>query len=103
MKVFESPQCDRTLEGDMFIPPDPNMEYTSKLRSHIHEEKSLLERRKNHFYDKSFQVGNAGHDFPRRDGKTEERQVSFAGPGHLVSRSRRTAQHRSPKPHVKAW
>lgn len=65
VKVFHSPQCDRIEEGDSFIPPDPNMEYTSKLRSHIHEEKSLLERRKLHFCDKSFKVGNAGHDFPR--------------------------------------
>ena len=65
LKVFQSPQCDRTQEGDAFIVPDPNMEYTTKLRSHIHEENSLLERRKLHFYDKAFKVGNAGHDFPR--------------------------------------
>lgn len=65
LKVFQSPQCDRTQEGDAFIVPDPNMEYTSKLRSHIHEENSLLERRKLHFCDKAFKVGNAGHDFPR--------------------------------------
>ena len=66
LKVFQSPQCDRTQEGDAFIVPDPNMEYTTKLRSHIHEENSLLERRKLHFYDKAFKVGNAGHDFPRQ-------------------------------------
>ncbi|CAJ1395203.1 unnamed protein product [Effrenium voratum] len=65
IKVFHSPQCDRTEEGDAFIPPDPNMEYTSKLRSMVHEEKSLLERRKLHFCDKGFIVGNAGQDFPR--------------------------------------
>lgn len=65
LKVFQSPQCDRTQEGDAFIVPDPNMEYTSKLRSHIHEENSLQERRKLHFCDKAFKVGNAGHDFPR--------------------------------------
>ncbi|CAJ1440152.1 unnamed protein product, partial [Effrenium voratum] len=65
VKVFQSPQCDRTEEGNSFIPPDPNMEYTSRLRSMVHEEKSLLERRKLRFCDKGFIVGNAGQDFPR--------------------------------------
>ncbi|CAE7333337.1 ndor1 [Symbiodinium sp. CCMP2456] len=65
VKVFGSPQCDRTGEGDSFIPPDPNMEYAAKLRSLIHEEKSLLERRKLHFFDRSFKAGNPGTDFPR--------------------------------------
>ena len=64
-KVFSSPQCDRTEEGDAFIPPDPNMEYAAKLRSLIHEEKSLLERRKLHFFDRRFKAGNPGTDFPR--------------------------------------
>ena len=38
LQVFQSPQCDRTEEGNSFIPPDPNMEYTSRLRSMVHEE-----------------------------------------------------------------
>ena len=65
LKVLASPQCDRTGEGDAFVPPDPNMEYTAKLRGQIHEEKSLLERRKLIFFDRGFKVGNPGTDFPR--------------------------------------
>ena len=26
LKVYESPECDRSEEGDAFVPPDPNME-----------------------------------------------------------------------------
>ncbi|CAK9106865.1 NADPH-dependent diflavin oxidoreductase 1 [Durusdinium trenchii] len=65
LKVFESPECDRSQEGDAFIPPDPSMEYTGRIRSLVNEEKLLLERRQMHFFDKAFQVGNAGPDFPR--------------------------------------
>ena len=64
VRVFSSPQCDRTEEGDAFTPPDPNLEYAAKLRSLIHEEKSLLERRKLRFFDRSFKVDNPGTDFP---------------------------------------
>lgn len=65
LKVYESPECDRSEEGDAFVPPDPNMEYTSKLRSLVNEEKLLFERRQMHFFDKAFQVGNTGAEFPR--------------------------------------
>eukprot|EP00435_Cladocopium_sp_Y103_P014773 s2202_g3.t1 len=65
LKVYESPECDRREEGDAFVPPDPSMEYTSKIRSLVNEEKLLFERRQMHFFDKAFQVGNAGPEFPR--------------------------------------
>ena len=26
LKVYESPECDRSEEGDAFVPPDPSME-----------------------------------------------------------------------------
>mmetsp|Transcript_39185 Transcript_39185/g.80149 ORF Transcript_39185/g.80149 Transcript_39185/m.80149 type:complete len:995 (-) Transcript_39185:151-3135(-) len=65
LKVYESPECDRSEEGDAFVPPDPSMEYTSKIRSLVNEEKLLFERRQMHFFDKAFQVGNAGAEFPR--------------------------------------
>ena len=65
LKIFESPECDRSLEADAFIPPDPSMEYTSKIRSLVTEEKLLLERRQMHFLDRAFQVNNAGPEFPR--------------------------------------
>ena len=32
-KIYRSPQCDRMEEGNSFIPPDPNMEYTQRLHS----------------------------------------------------------------------
>eukprot|EP00434_Breviolum_minutum_P009356 symbB.v1.2.008245.t1/scaffold515.1/size193321/7 len=65
LKVYDSPVCDRREEGHAFVPPDPSMEYTSKLRSLVNEEKLLFERRQRHFLDKDFQVGNAGPEFPR--------------------------------------
>ena len=33
LRVYTFKECDRTLEGDRFIPPDPNLEYTAKLQS----------------------------------------------------------------------
>ena len=38
VNIFTVPQCDRTEEGDAFIPPDPNMGYTQKLRNTVGED-----------------------------------------------------------------
>eukprot|EP00439_Symbiodinium_sp_Y106_P020155 s1099_g2.t1 len=65
LNIFKVPQCDRVEEGDAFIPPDPNLEYLTKVRSLVGEEKTLRERRKQRFSDKSFAVANPGLDFPR--------------------------------------
>jgi len=65
VNIFTVPQCDRTEEGDAFIPPDPNMAYIQKLRNTVGEEKSIRERRKTRFADKSFVMANPGSDFPR--------------------------------------
>mmetsp|Transcript_46297 Transcript_46297/g.83480 ORF Transcript_46297/g.83480 Transcript_46297/m.83480 type:complete len:935 (-) Transcript_46297:14-2818(-) len=63
--VFNPALCDRTEEGDMFTPPDPNMQYVTKLESLVKEEEALLEKRKLIFFDTSFVVGSAGPYFPR--------------------------------------
>eukprot|EP00438_Fugacium_kawagutii_P011226 Skav228656 [mRNA] locus=scaffold2369:149724:171604:+ [translate_table: standard] len=63
--IYNVPQCDRTQEGDCFIPPDPNMEYVTKVRTLVSEEESTRDRRKQRFADKTFSVANPGTDFPR--------------------------------------
>jgi hypothetical protein len=63
--IYNVPQCDRTQEGDSFIPPDPNMEYVTKVRTLVSEEESTRDRRKQRFADKTFSVANPGPDFPR--------------------------------------
>ncbi|CAE7499920.1 unnamed protein product, partial [Symbiodinium pilosum] len=65
LNVYGVPQCDRAEEGDAFIPPDPNLEYITKVRNLVGEEKTLRERRKQRFSDKTFAVTNPGLDFPR--------------------------------------
>ena len=65
LNIYSVPQCDRVEEGDAFIPPDPNLEYLTKVRSLVGEEKTLRERRRQKFSDKSFAVTNPGLDFPR--------------------------------------
>eukprot|EP00930_Biecheleria_cincta_P000292 TRINITY_DN10061_c0_g1_i1.p1 TRINITY_DN10061_c0_g1~~TRINITY_DN10061_c0_g1_i1.p1 ORF type:complete len:1063 (-),score=187.22 TRINITY_DN10061_c0_g1_i1:320-3508(-) len=62
--LFNPTMCDRTLEGDAFIPPDPNSEYIERVRNLVNEEALLLKRRKAHFSDKGFIVDNAGPEFP---------------------------------------
>jgi len=63
--LFNPALCDRIDEGDIFTPPDPNLQYVSRLRSLVKEEESLLEKRKLLFFDTAFVVGNAGSLFPR--------------------------------------
>jgi len=63
--IYNVPQCDRTQEGDSFIPPDPNMEYVTKVRTLVSEEESTRDRRKQRFADKTFSTANPGPDFPR--------------------------------------
>eukprot|EP00435_Cladocopium_sp_Y103_P016762 s2202_g4.t1 len=65
LNVFAVPQCDRVEEGDAFIPPDPNMEYVTRVRHIVGEEESMRSRRKMRFADKSFSVSNPGPEFPR--------------------------------------
>eukprot|EP00434_Breviolum_minutum_P009358 symbB.v1.2.008246.t2/scaffold515.1/size193321/8 len=65
LNVFAVPQCDRVEEGDAFIPPDPNMEYVTRVRHIVGEEESMRTRRKMRFADKSFSVSNPGPEFPR--------------------------------------
>ncbi|CAJ1399897.1 unnamed protein product [Effrenium voratum] len=64
-KIFSSPECDRTQEGQSFMPPDPNAEYTMRLQSLVNDEKLLFDRRKMYFFDKGFKAGDAGSEFPR--------------------------------------
>jgi len=63
--VFNPALSDRMNEAEAFTPPDPTMSYISKLRSLVNEEQSLLQRRKNKFFERSFVVGDAGAEFPR--------------------------------------
>jgi len=65
LNVFAVPQCDRVEEGDAFIPPDPNMEYVTRVRHIVGEEESMRTRRRMRFADKSFSVSNPGPEFPR--------------------------------------
>lgn len=62
--IFNPVMCDRTAEGDAFVPPDPNLEYIGKVRNLVNEEKLALTRRKNRFLDKAFVVDNPGPEFP---------------------------------------
>eukprot|EP00930_Biecheleria_cincta_P060794 TRINITY_DN4638_c0_g6_i1.p1 TRINITY_DN4638_c0_g6~~TRINITY_DN4638_c0_g6_i1.p1 ORF type:complete len:952 (-),score=197.30 TRINITY_DN4638_c0_g6_i1:126-2927(-) len=63
-RLFHPTVCDRTQEGDAFIPIDPNGEYITKVKNLVHEEDLLLKRRKARFSDKCFHVDNAGAEFP---------------------------------------
>ncbi|CAJ1416004.1 unnamed protein product [Effrenium voratum] len=65
LNIFNVPQCDRTEEGEAFVPPDPNLEYITKVRGIVGEEESIRNRRKQRFSDKSFSVTNPGPEFPR--------------------------------------
>ena len=65
VNIYNVPQCDRTQEGDSFIPPDPNMEYVTKVRALVGEEESTRDRRKQRFADKTFSLANPGVEFPR--------------------------------------
>lgn len=64
-KVFNPVLADRLSEGNSFIPPDPNLDYVSKLRNLVQEENSLGKQRKARFSDKNFTIGMAGMEFPR--------------------------------------
>jgi len=64
-KVFNPVLADRLSEGKSFIPPDPNLDYVSKLRNLVQEENSLGKQRKARFSDKNFTIGMAGMEFPR--------------------------------------
>jgi len=63
--LFNYTLADRMQEGDAFIPPDPNVQYVSKVRAILSEEKGTRERRARRFLDKSFVPGDAGREFPR--------------------------------------
>ncbi|CAK9112784.1 Uncharacterized protein SCF082_LOCUS52291 [Durusdinium trenchii] len=63
--IFKAALADRTGEGDIFIPPNPNASYISKLRNLVNEEKALLKKRKLAFCDRSFLPSHAGPEFPR--------------------------------------
>ena len=65
LNIYDVPQCDRVEEGNAFIPPDPNMEYVTRVRHIVGEEESIRTRRKMRFADKSFSVTNPGAEFPR--------------------------------------
>lgn len=63
--VFNPVMADRLEEGDAFIPPDPKIEYITKLRNLVGEERLLLQKRKSCFFDRSFVPGQASMEFPR--------------------------------------
>jgi len=63
--IFEEALADRLTEEDAFTPPNPDMQYVSKLRALFSEEQMLRERRRARFCDKAFVPGCAGPDFPR--------------------------------------
>ena len=77
VNIYNVPQCDRTEEGDAFLPPDPNMEYVTKVRNLVGEEESTRSRRKMRFADKSFSMTSPGPEFPR--GWTSRFQVETDG------------------------
>ena len=65
VNIYGVPQCDRAEEGEAFIPPDPNMEYVTKVRHSVGEEESIRSRRKMRFADKGFSVASPGQEFPK--------------------------------------
>ncbi|CAJ1386778.1 unnamed protein product [Effrenium voratum] len=62
--LFKEQLADR-LEGDAFVPPDPDMKYISKLRALISEEDVLRQKRKAQFCDAAFIAEQPGALFPR--------------------------------------
>merc|ERR1719272_1288311 len=62
--VFNPSLTDRRSEGDLFAPPDASHSYVTKLRALVKEEESVRQRRKTHFFSKSFAVEEPGSLFP---------------------------------------
>jgi len=62
--VFNPAMGDRTEEGVAFLPPDPNLNYISSLRSLVTAENDTRKKRMKRFCDKAFTKADAGSDFP---------------------------------------
>ncbi|CAL1172732.1 unnamed protein product [Cladocopium goreaui] len=61
-KVFNPVLADRLSEGKSFIPPDPNLDYVSKLRNLVQE--GALQRQELHYRSMGMKR-MAGMEFPR--------------------------------------
>lgn len=62
--VFNPYMSDRREEGDMFTPPDASQEAVQELKSLLQKEAKMQEKRKDHFYGKSFTLEDPGQLFP---------------------------------------
>jgi len=56
--------CDRIEEGAAFVPPEPQLEYISRVRNLVSEESKILENRKARFFAKDFAADSPGPEFP---------------------------------------
>jgi len=63
--LYKDQLSDRLLEGDAFVPPDPDLKYVSKLRALVCEEDLLRQKRKALFCDAAFIPEDPGSAFPR--------------------------------------
>lgn len=62
--LFNPHLSDRRTEGDLFTPPETSCDYMNRLSSLMREEKKVCEKRKDHFYSKSFSMDDPGPLFP---------------------------------------
>jgi len=62
--IFNTRQCDRRGEGNLFAPPDTNLAYVDKLRVLLHGEALVRQQRKEHFLSSAFAMDRAGSLFP---------------------------------------
>jgi len=62
--LFNPYMSDRRNEGDLFVPPDASQEAVQELKSLLQAEAKTREKRKDHFYSKSFTMEEPGQLFP---------------------------------------
>eukprot|EP00930_Biecheleria_cincta_P050348 TRINITY_DN354_c1_g1_i1.p1 TRINITY_DN354_c1_g1~~TRINITY_DN354_c1_g1_i1.p1 ORF type:complete len:1142 (+),score=241.95 TRINITY_DN354_c1_g1_i1:94-3519(+) len=63
-RILNPAICDRTEEGAAFVPPEPHLEYISRVRNLVSEESRILENRKAGFFAKDFVADSPGPEFP---------------------------------------
>jgi len=62
--LFHPVLSDRRAEADLFVPPDPRIEYMQKLVGLINEEEATRQQRRTQFVSKDFDMEEAGPLFP---------------------------------------
>jgi hypothetical protein len=62
--VFNPTLSDRRSEGELFCPQDASHSYVTKLRDLVKQEHTVRQQRKEHFFSKSFVMGEPGLIFP---------------------------------------